>query len=194
MYSNSSGVVKPPTLEETLECTLEELCFGCIKKIKTTRDAIANDGQIMEEHEEVLTIKVQPGWRNGTKITFEGMGKGSSCCGITFTVAEKEHEVFRREGNDLELGVEISLMEALTGCTVPIPLLGGEKMSLSINDVIEPGYRKIISGQGMTKPQEQGKRGNLIVTFLVKFPIQLTKQQSSDIIRILKHTGNTTTT
>lgn len=44
MYSNSNGVVKPPTLEETLECTLEELCFGCIKKIKTTRDAIANDG------------------------------------------------------------------------------------------------------------------------------------------------------
>lgn len=44
MYSNSNGVVKPPTLEEILECTLEELCFGCIKKIKTSRDAIANDG------------------------------------------------------------------------------------------------------------------------------------------------------
>lgn len=170
--------------------------------------------QILEEHEEVLTIKVQPGWRNGTKIKFEGMmGKGNSsnsncATDITFTVSEKQHNIFKREGNnDLELAMEISLVEALTGCTVQIPLLSGEKMSLSINDVIKPGYRKIISGQGMTIPhdydhncghdddddhhhQEQGgkqKRGNLIITFLVKFPIQLTRQQCSEIIRILKH-------
>lgn len=160
----------------------------------------------MEEHEEVLTIKVQPGWRNGTKITFEGMGKGiiskrNCATDITFTVAETKHSIFKREGNnDLEIAMEISLVEALTGCTVQIPLLSGENMSLSINDVIKPGYRKIISGQGMTIPhddnnndhqQEQGgkqqKRGNLIITFLVKFPIQLTKQQCSEIIRILNH-------
>lgn len=173
-------------------------CFWCIFIYR----------QILEEHEEVLTIKVQPGWRNGTKITFEGMmGKGivsnSNCAtDITFTVAEQQHNIFKREGNsDLELSMEISLVEALTGCTVQIPLLSGEKMSLSINDVIKPGYRKIISGQGMTIPhdndyncnhdqQEQGgkqQRGNLIITFLVKFPIQLTKQQCSEIIRILKH-------
>lgn len=44
MYSNSNGLIKPPTMEKQLECTLEELCFGCIKKIKVTRDAVTNDG------------------------------------------------------------------------------------------------------------------------------------------------------
>lgn len=45
MYSNSTGIpVKPPAVEKKLECTLEELCFGCTKKIKITRDAITSSG------------------------------------------------------------------------------------------------------------------------------------------------------
>uniref|UniRef100_A0A5B7AGA1 J domain-containing protein n=1 Tax=Davidia involucrata TaxID=16924 RepID=A0A5B7AGA1_DAVIN len=44
MYSNSNGVMKPPAMEKQLECTLEELCFGCIKKINITRDVITNNG------------------------------------------------------------------------------------------------------------------------------------------------------
>lgn len=43
MYSNSTGVIKPPVVEQRIVCTLEELCFGCIKKVKITRDVVAND-------------------------------------------------------------------------------------------------------------------------------------------------------
>ena len=47
MFSNSSGVLKPPPIEKQLECTLEELCFGCMKKIKVTRDVILNTGFVL---------------------------------------------------------------------------------------------------------------------------------------------------
>ncbi|KAJ8557983.1 hypothetical protein K7X08_004749 [Anisodus acutangulus] len=187
MFSNSTGLVKPPPTEETVECTLEELCFGCVKKMKVTRDTITDNG-LMEE-EEVLTIKVKPGWTKGTKITFEGKGNerlGTSPADVIFVIAEKQHPLFKREGGDLELAVEIPLVKALTGCTISIPLLGGEKMSLTIDDIICPGYEKIIAGQGMPKPKEQGNRGNLIVTFLVAFPAELTQEQRSDVFRILE--------
>ncbi|KAK9271454.1 hypothetical protein L1049_027045 [Liquidambar formosana] len=151
MFSNSYGLMKPEAIEKKLECTLEELCFGCVKKIQITRDAVTNNGQILQE-EELLTIKVKPGWKTGTKITFEGMGDerpGTCPADITFMIAEKRHPMFRREGDDLELAVEIPLVKALTGCTFSIPLLGGERMSLEIDEIIHPGYEKIIAGQGM---------------------------------------------
>ncbi|CAK9142925.1 unnamed protein product [Ilex paraguariensis] len=188
MYSNSNGLIKLPAIEMKLECTLEELCYGCIKKINIIRDVVTNDGQIVQE-EEVLTIKVKPGWRTGTIITFEGMGNetpGTLPADITFVIVEKWHPLFKREGDDLELALEIPLVQALTGCTVSIPLVGGEKMSLTMDDILYPGYEKIIAGQGMPKPKEQGKRGNLVVKFLIEFPVELTEEQRSEVFSILQ--------
>lgn len=46
MFSNSSGILKPLPIEKTLECTLEDLCYGCKKKIKITRDVITDAGLV----------------------------------------------------------------------------------------------------------------------------------------------------
>ncbi|KAG2666813.1 hypothetical protein I3760_15G082600 [Carya illinoinensis] len=190
MFSNSSGMLKPPPVEWKLECTLEELCFGCRRKVKITRDVLTKTGQIIQE-EELLNIKVKPGWKQGTKITFEGMGNerpGAHPADIIFVIEEKRHPLFRRAGDDLEFAVEIPLVKALTGCKLSIPLLGGEKMSLTIEDIIHPGYEKIIAGLGMPRSKERGNRGSLKITFLVDFPTQLTDEQRSDILSILKDT------
>ncbi|PNT37130.2 hypothetical protein POPTR_005G179400v4 [Populus trichocarpa] len=189
MFSNSMGKMKPPAIERPLECTLEELCYGCMKKIEITRDVIiTNTGQVIQE-EETLTVRVKPGWKKGTKITFEGMGNerpGTCTADIILVIAEKRHSLFRREGEGLEIGVEVPLVKALTGCQISIPLLGGEETSLMIDDIIHPGYERIIEGQGMPSTKEQGGRGNLRVVFLVEFPTQLTDEQRSDIRTILE--------
>ncbi|OMO94966.1 hypothetical protein CCACVL1_05668 [Corchorus capsularis] len=171
MFSNSTGTIKPPPIERKLECTLEDLCYG----------------QIVEE-EEILSIKVKPGWKKGTKITFEGMGNerpGCYAADVTFVIAEKRHNMFRRQGDDLELAIEIPLVKALTGCTIPIPLLGGEMMNVKMDDVIHPGYEKIIAGQGMPNSKE-GSRGNLKVLFLINFPTKLADEQRQEAVRILE--------
>ncbi|KAI3745899.1 hypothetical protein L6452_08310 [Arctium lappa] len=88
--------------------------------------------QIIQE-DEVLTIKVKPGWKNGkkgTKVTFEGMGNetpGVCAADITFVVDEKRHPVFKRNGDDLEVAIELPLVDALTGCTLTVPFLDGEQ-------------------------------------------------------------------
>ncbi|XVE60303.1 hypothetical protein DITRI_Ditri05aG0118000 [Diplodiscus trichospermus] len=184
MFSNSTGMVKPPPIERQLECTLEELCYGCMKKVKITRDVLTDSGQIVQD-EEILSIQVKPGWKKGTKITFEGKGNerpGCYAADVTFVIAEKRHNLFRREGDDLELAIEIPLVKALTGCTLPIPLLGGEKTKMKIDEIIRPGYQKIITGQGMPNTKEQGSRGNLKVLFLIKFPTELTDEQRAAAI------------
>ncbi|CAH9081706.1 unnamed protein product, partial [Cuscuta epithymum] len=128
IFSQSIARRKPPPVEKKLECTLEELCHGRVKVVKITREVISNTGLIVEE-EEYVTIVVKPGWKKGTKITFEGKGDekpGMLPADITFVIEEKRHPIFKREGDDLVLGVEIPLVQALTGCTITVPLLGGE--------------------------------------------------------------------
>ncbi|KAG8368792.1 hypothetical protein BUALT_Bualt15G0083600 [Buddleja alternifolia] len=187
-FSQSATRRKPLPIEKKLECTLEELCLGCVKKIKITREAILDTGLIVEQ-EELLMIKVKPGWKKGTKITFEGKGDerpGTLPADIVFSIDEKMHPLFKREGDDLELGVEVPLIQALTGCTIPVPLLGGGQITLSIDDLVYPGYEKIIPGQGMPKPKEAGKRGDLRLKFMVEFPAELSDDQRSEVVRILR--------
>ncbi|GLT58592.1 hypothetical protein SLA2020_314710 [Shorea laevis] len=74
---------------------------------------------------------------------------------------------------------------ALTGCSLSVPLFGGETMSLSIEDIIYPGHEKVIQGQGMTNAK--GRRSDQRATFLVQFPVELTDQQRSEVYTILQH-------
>ncbi|XP_050378423.1 uncharacterized protein LOC126795683 [Argentina anserina] len=189
VFSQTTARRKPPPVEKTLEFTLEELCHGCVKKIKITRDVINHVGIIVKE-EEILKINVQPGWRKGTRITFEGKGDekpGYLPADIIFLIDEKRHHLFKRAGrDDLEIAVEIPLADALGGCSFPAPLLGGEKMDLSFDDIIYHGYEKVIEGQGMPRLKEPTKRGDLRITCLVKFPRKLSNEQREEAVRILQ--------
>ncbi|XP_009792410.1 uncharacterized protein [Nicotiana sylvestris] len=188
IFSQSTSRRKPQPIEKKLECTLEELCHGCVKKVMITRDFIATTGLIVKE-EEVVTIKVRPGWKRGTKITFEVKGDerpGTLPADIVFSIDEKTHPLFKREGDDLVLGVEVPLVQALTGCIITVPLLGGDEMTMSFDQVIYPGFQKIIPGQGMPKPKEDSRRGDLILQFLVEFPLDLSQEQRFQVVSILE--------
>ncbi|KAE8701781.1 hypothetical protein F3Y22_tig00110505pilonHSYRG00146 [Hibiscus syriacus] len=63
---------------------------------------------------------------------------GAYAADVTFVIAEKRHSLFRRDGDDMELNVDIPLVKALSGCSVPILLLGGETMDLEIDEIIGP--------------------------------------------------------
>lgn len=132
---------------------------------------------------------MKPGWRKGTKIMFEGKGDekpGYLPADIILLIDEKRHPLYEREGDDLEIVVEIPLVNALTGCSISIPLLGGDNMTLSFDDIIYPGYEKVIRGQGMPNPKEQSRRGDLRIKFLVEFPVELSDEQRAEAVDILR--------
>jgi len=138
------------------------------------------------QEEETLQVEIKAGFKAGTKITFEGKGDekpGYLAADIIFLIEQKRHPMFKRIDDDLELGVQVPLVKALVGCSITVPLLGGEKMNLVFDDVIHPGYEKIIPSQGM--PKEVGGRGDLRLKFLVDFPKHLTDTQRSNICTIL---------
>ncbi|KAL5982779.1 hypothetical protein ACLOJK_016855 [Asimina triloba] len=187
-YSTSTVRRKPQPIEKTLDCTLEDLLNGCVKKIMIDREVLADNG-IMVQEQELLRIKVKPGWKTGTKITFEGVGDerpGMLPADVIFSISELKHPLFKREGNDLILSLQIPLVKALTGGNLSIPLLGGEKMSCSLDEIIYPGYEKIVEGQGMPVAKEHGLRGDLRIVFDVEFPKKLSDKRRKEASRILQ--------
>ncbi|XP_054796340.1 uncharacterized protein LOC129301772 [Prosopis cineraria] len=122
MYSNSSGMLKPPPIEQDLQCTLEELCFGCKKQINLTRHVPTSSRDITEE-EEALKIKVKPGWKKGTKIKFKGK-----------RMVDLEHTKKTLSIASQRKGT--SCLKALISSTISVPLLGGQHMDLMTGDQI----------------------------------------------------------
>ncbi|CAA2964502.1 dnaJ homolog 1-like [Olea europaea subsp. europaea] len=132
------GRRKTQTIEKKLEHTLEELCHGCVKKMKITRGHLK--------------------YRGGKRAQRSPL-KG------------RRREAGNRD--DLELGVEVPSIQAVTGCTISVPLLGGGDMTLSLDDIIYAGYEKLVPGQGMPKTKEDGRRGDFCLKFLVELPTEL---------------------
>lgn len=92
-----------PAIEHDLYISLEEILRGCTKKMKISKRVVQPDGSTKKE-DKVLTINVKPGWKAGTKITFQkegDQGRGKVPADIVFIIRDKPHPLFRREGSDI---------------------------------------------------------------------------------------------
>lgn len=59
-------------------------------------------------------------------------------------------------------------------------------MTLSIDDIMYPGYEKLVPGQRMPKSEEDGRRGGLCLKFLVELPTELSNEQLIEVVSILQ--------
>lgn len=178
---------KAPPIEQNLACSLEELYKGTTKKMKISREIADASGKTMPV-EEILTITVKPGWKKGTKITFPEKGNeqtGIVPADLIFTIDEKPHKLFSRDGNDLVTTQKISLVEALTGYTVRLTTLDGRSLTIPINNVIHPTYEEVVPKEGMPIPKDPSKKGNLRIKFDINFPARVNATQKAKIKQLL---------
>ncbi|KZC06517.1 PREDICTED: dnaJ protein homolog 1-like [Dufourea novaeangliae] len=173
-----------PAIEHDLCITLEEILRGCTKRMKISRRVIQHDGTAKKE-DKVLTINVKPGWKAGTKITFQregDQGRGKVPADIVFIIRDKPHPLFRREGSDIRYTCKMSLKQALCGAVIEVPTLTGETITLNLTrEIVKPNSVKRIQGHGLPFPKEPSKKGDLLVSFDIKFPDTLS-QSAKDIL------------
>nr|CAD1828804.1 unnamed protein product [Ananas comosus var. bracteatus] len=184
---SGSAARKAPQIERTLVCSLEELYKGATKKMKISRDVLDAHGRPTTV-EEILVIDVKPGWKKGTKITFPEKGnemRNLIPSDLVFIIDERPHGVFKRDGNDLIVTQKVSLVEALTGCTVQVTTLDGRTLTIPIRSIISPNYEEIVQGEGMPITKEPSKKGNMRIRFQIKFPTRLTTDQKAGIQQLL---------
>ncbi|KAJ3110679.1 DnaJ sub B member 13 [Physocladia obscura] len=187
MNSSKNAALNPPKQDPpvaaNLDVTLEELYLGSIKKIKIFRKVLTEDGVTTTDVEKILTVEIQKGWKDGTRVTFprEGdQGPNKIPADIVFVIKELPHSRFKREGNDLVFITSMTLGQALLGTIVEVVTLDDRKLQIPINDVVHPEYVKAVSKEGMPISKST-ERGKLLLRFHVTFPTFLNADQKKAI-------------
>jgi len=128
---------------------------------------------------QVLRMDIPPGVETGTRLRVKGHGElgkfGGPPGDLYVVISIKKHPIFNRLGNDLRCEVTISLLQAVKGGEIEVPILGG-KARMKIPAGTPPGKILILMGQGMPALHGVG-RGDLKITVKVEIPSKPSKRQ-----------------
>jgi len=185
--SQSQPTKKVEKLEVDLKVTLEDIFNGVTKRMKINRNRRQPNGTYKKE-DKILTIDIKKGWKEGTKITFNGEGDekpNHSAGDVIFVLKEIAHPQFKRKGNDLHYTADISLREALLGGQFQVTLLSGQKLPHSFKGINATGQRSRVTGQGMPISKHPNTRGDLLIKYEVKFPQNLTSDKRRLISEVI---------
>lgn len=144
------------------------------------RDAAQTHKQILTVNGKNVRITIPAGVANGQVIKLKGYG-GEGINGgpagdlyITFVIAEDP--VFKRLGDELYVDVDIDLYTALLGGEKLVDTLDGQ-VKLKVKPETQNGTKVRLKGKGFPVYKKEGRFGDLIVTYSVKLPTNLTEQQ-----------------
>ena len=87
--------------------------------MKITRKRLKNN--TLQSESKTVEIAVKPGWKSGTKITFQGDGDEDemrSAGDVVFKIAEKPHSVYTRSDNDLIYTLRLPLRDVSLGLVI----------------------------------------------------------------------------
>jgi curved DNA-binding protein len=145
-------------------------------------DAYKTHKQTLTINEKKIRITIPAGIENGQTIKIAGHGGNGINGGpdgdlyITFSVAN--HPDFKRSGNDLFTTVNLDMYIAVLGGEITIETLNG-KVKLKVKPETQNGSKVKLAGKGFPVYKNEGKFGDLYVTYLVKIPTNLTEKQKS---------------
>ncbi|KAJ1405672.1 hypothetical protein B484DRAFT_214172 [Ochromonadaceae sp. CCMP2298] len=185
------GAPKPTPVTHDLNVTLEDLYKGTTKRMRITSKKVdphnphSSPTSVSSDKE----IVVKPGWKDGTKITFEregDQGPGITPGDVIFTLKTKPHPLFSREGDNLNHVCRVTLSEALSGVSKTVTSLDGRVLNITARSVT-PDKVKTLPGEGMPNSKTKVK-GDLKVTFLIEFP-DFTGDQRARVLDICQEAG-----
>jgi molecular chaperone DnaJ len=128
-------------------------------------------------------VKIPAGVRDGSRIRLAGKGEpgiGGGPNGDLYVVTRvTTSPVFKRKGDNLEVEVPITIVEAVRGGTVEVPTLNGTKQ-VRIPAGTKDGSIQRLRGEG--PPKLSGtSRGDIHYRFRIEIPKSLTKEQREAI-------------
>ncbi|KAJ8674835.1 hypothetical protein QAD02_010621 [Eretmocerus hayati] len=150
-------------------------CKGAGERIKPKDRCKQCNGKKTIRDRKILEVFVDKGMVDGQKIMFadEGDQEPDREPGdIVILLEEKEHEIFKRNGSDLIMRMNIELVEALCGFQKVIRTLDERDLVVTSlpGEVVKHNDLKCIPGEGMPVYKDPFTKGRLIIQFVVNFP------------------------
>jgi len=147
-------------------------------------------GRKVNRERKILEVSVDKGMEDGQKVTFSGEGDqepGLEPGDIIIVLDEKAHSMFKRNGQDLIMKMDISLTESLTGFRKAIKTLDDRTLVIQTvrGEVVKTGDLKMVRGEGMPQYRNPFEKGRLIIQFNVIFPPSLDPAVAEALASIL---------
>jgi len=146
-----------------------------------------NLSDVYKTHQQVITVNgkniritIPAGVENGQKIKIRGYGGAGINGGpngdlyITFHIINNTK--FRRNDNDLHATVEVDLYAAVLGGDIIVDTLDG-KVKVKVSPGTQNGSKIKLKGKGFPVYKKEGEFGDLVITFHVRIPSNLTDKQ-----------------
>jgi len=161
-------------------------CLGTGQVPKEICEACKGKGVLRREEE--VSINIPAGIRNGEMIRMTGHGEAVSkgtTGDLYIKINVTPHPVFKRDGNDLTMNINLKLSDALLGMEYPVETLDGE-IKVKIPAGVSPNEILRVRGKGV--PVSKHKRGDLLIKITIKMPSKISRK-SRELIEQLKKEG-----
>ncbi|HEY5966809.1 MAG TPA: DnaJ C-terminal domain-containing protein [Chitinophagaceae bacterium] len=142
---------------------------------------------VYKTHQQVLTVNtksiritIPAGVENGQKIKIKGHGGPGINSGpngdlyISFHIINNTK--FKRDGNDLHTTVDLDLYTAVLGGEIIIDTFDG-KVKLKVKPETQNGSKIKLKGKGLPVYKKENEFGDLVISFQIKIPTNLTDRQ-----------------
>ncbi|NDV82369.1 DnaJ C-terminal domain-containing protein [Bacteroides sp. 51] len=143
-------------------------------------DAAKTHKQVITVNGKNLRITVPAGIANGQKIKLKGQGgpgaNGSPAGDLYITFIIPEDSTFKRVGNDIYITASIDMFTAILGGETVVDTMDG-KVKLKVKPGIQNNTKVRLKGKGFPVYKKEGSFGDLIITYNVEIPTNLTGKQ-----------------
>lgn len=144
------------------------------------RDAAHTHKQVLTVNGKNVRITIPAGVADGQVIKLKGYGGEGTNGGrtgdlyITFVIADDP--LFKRLGDNLHLDVPVNLYTAVLGGEQVVHTLDGE-VKLKVKPETQNGTKVKLKGKGFPVYKKEGQAGDLIVTYTVTIPTNLSDRK-----------------
>jgi curved DNA-binding protein len=156
----------------TLEVTFDEAFRGCEKRVSVRVPG--------KQGTQTLTVKVPAGAVDGGRVRRKGMGAlgehGGQPGDLLITTKIKPHELYTRQGANVDMEMPVTIAEAALGANVVAPMPDGTKIRIKVPAGSEDGKVLTVRGKGAPRLKTSGN-GDVRITVRVKVPHTLNDAQ-----------------
>jgi len=190
------GSSKPNSVTKCQGCdgtgitvTMRPLGFGMMQQLQERCRQCGGEGEVIKSKDrckkcqgnkivdeaKILDVFIDKGMQHGQKLVFkeEGDQQPDVIPGdVILVLQQKEHPIFKREGDDLIIEKKITLLEALCGFKFTITQLDGRVLAVKSKEkeIIRPGDIKSVEREGMPQHKNPTVKGDLLIKFDIEFP------------------------
>ncbi len=164
------------------------VCGGSGQTVESRASGVDSSG--LKRQEEVISIKIPAGVTDGMQLSMSG--KGNEVAGgipgdLLIVVEEEEHDILKRDGNNVIYDFYISFIDAALGTSIEVPTISG-KVKIKVDPGTQSGKILRLRGKGIKSIEGYGQ-GDQLVHVNVWTPKKLSMQEKESL-EAMRHSPN----